>query len=677
MPNKPLKTASLWSALLLAALLLAVIFVPLAFSKQVFSTYRLPKAVILWLSGSLAWLFFGLKSLKAKKLKLPPALFFWLPFVFLFWLFLSSFFALRPIISFVGYQNSYLGFLTYAALLGLYLASFSLATEATFKLLFLRIVAALGFFLSFWAWLQFFGLNYPSSFAEFGGQRVGSFIGNPNNLGGFLVFLLPLSFSYYFTTVKAEKHSAYLKSALQKKSGGRVGKLAKEKQLAILKNVWQREHGEEMGSRKQTSNFGKLQTDVKNRRPAAIASSVANTEKLFAALSLLFVFTAVVLTRSASALGAAFLVSFFYTVSFRASFSFKQRLIFLSLLLLLAFLLLWAVIPSEQASVASRFNLWQAGLKMVQAKPLFGFGLDNLRYATPLYVKPNKLWLSGEKMADLHNIFINLAASAGVIPAVVLLSFIFSLLVKGLSFSEKEKIWQLGLTTSLLGFVLFMQTTPDSPALLTYFWLTAGLLVGSFSPLLNLKPQLSWVLTFIGLTFTVFAVFFSYQQLTAESYFRLAMRATTAPEALALTKKATASAPYYEYYYGVLAGKAIDMSEDVSKEFLPFVKEAATQGLKITPFETNLYAALGFYYLLLEPKPNYNEAKRNFQLAVKKDPYNLNAVYGLSKTFFLAGDKAKGKKWLLTLEKLTSPENENLQELKRLANEKVPAAFQK
>lgn len=621
--SQPFKTVSLWSALLLATLLFALVFVPLAFSKQVFSTYRLPKAVVLWLSGSAAWLFFSLKSLKAKKLILPPAWFFWLPFTFLIWLFLSSFFALRPIISLVGYQNSYLGFITYAALVGLYLAAYTVAAEMSLKLLFLRLVTALGFFLSFWAWLQFFGLNYPSSFAEFGGQRVGSLLGNPNNFGGFLLFLLPLIFTYYFTTAKAEKP--------------------------------------------------------------------------LATLSLLFVFTAIVLTRSASALGVALLVSLFYLVSFRANLNFKQQLTFFSLLLLLALLLFWVVLPQEQASVASRLDLWQAGLKMVLVKPLFGFGLDNLRYATSLYVQPNKLWLTGEKMADLHNIFINLAASAGLLPAVILLIFVFSLLVKGLSFLEKERSWQLGLTSSLFGFVLFMQTTPDSPALLTYFWLTAGflvssftrtdtalplrplngltgkLLIGSFSQPLSLKPQLSWLFTFISLAFSAISLIFSYQQLTADSYFRLAMRATSAPEALTLTAKATASNPYYEYYYGVLAGKAIDMSEDISKQFLPFVKEAATRGLKITPLETNLYAAMGFYYLLLEPKPNYQRAQRYFWLAIKRDPYNLNAVYGLSKSFFLAGEKGKGKEWLLTLAKFTPPQNENLQELKRLANAKLPA----
>lgn len=624
--SPPVKSSTIWSALLLVTVIFALVLVPLAFSKQVFSTYRLPKAVVLWLSGSAAWLFFSLKSLKAKKLNLPPPLFFWPPLIMLAWLFLSSFFALRPIISFVGYQNSYLGFITYAALVGLYLGTFAIASELSLKLLFLRLVAGLGFFLSFWAWLQFFGLNYPSSFAEFGGQRVGSFIGNPNNLGGFLLFLLPLIFSYYFTITKEEKP--------------------------------------------------------------------------LAALSLVFVFTAIVLTHSASALGVAFLVSLFYLVSFRANFSFKQQLAFLMLLLLLAFFLFLAVLPQEQASVVSRLDFWQAGLKMVLAKPLFGFGLDNLRYATPLYVKPDKLWLTGEKMADLHNIFINLAASAGLIPVLTLLIFVLSLLIYGINFLKKEKSWQLGLTTSLLGFVFFMQTTPDSPALLTYFWLTAGLLVASFAhadaemtqkPVnvrdkflvgafrqpLSLKSQVSWVLMFMSLALSSAALFFSYQQLTADSYFRLAMRATTAPEALALTEKATASAPYYEYYYGMLAGKAIDMSEDVSKQFLPFVKEAATKGLKITPLETNLYAALGFYYLLLEPNPNYKLAKRYFKLALKKDPYNLNAVYGLSKSFFLSGEKDAGKNWLLTLEKLTTPENENLQELKRLAKENAPATFQK
>jgi len=188
-------------------LVLAIFLSPLAFSNKVSAVYTLPKTLAIWLTGTLLLFLFCLKSWQQKNLIWPKHWLFLLTLLLILWLALSLPFSLNPLISLVGYQNSYLGFLTYLACFGMFLGSYNLAKELKeeLPLYFLRLVSIVSFLAITVGWLQYLGLNYPTSFLQFGNSRVGSLIGNPNNFGGWLAFILPLLLSYCYLATKAEK----------------------------------------------------------------------------------------------------------------------------------------------------------------------------------------------------------------------------------------------------------------------------------------------------------------------------------------------------------------------------------------------------------------------------------------------------------------------------------------
>lgn len=576
---------------------LALIFIPLAFSKAVYATYRLPKAILIWLTGMPLLLLFCLKSWQQKKLTWPGRWFFFLPGLLIIWLALGLFFSLQPLISLAGYRNSYLGFLTYLACFGFFLGGYNLAKELKeeLPLYFLRLVSFVAFGASVWAWLQYLGLNYPTSFSEFGGQRVGSLIGNPNNFGGWLAFILPLLLAYYYFAPQAEK-------------------------------------------------------------PWSVAA-------------LLFTLSGILLSQSASALGTA-LVAGAVTLVFMAKPQLTRQakvLVLLAVFIIgIAFLLL--TLPQEKASVSSRLMLWKAGLRITAAKPVFGMGLDALRYVTPRYADARGVPLTDEKMADIHNLFLDFSAQAGLVSAVLLSLFLFSLVLQGFIFSSKPNYFSLGLSGAVLSYVLMMQTTPGSPALLSYFWLTAGLAAYFFWPQVkevSVKSVLSLAAIVVSLGLLALALFFSWRVWQADYYFNLAMKTTSANESISFTQKATAAFPY-DYYYGMLASTAIKMTEDVDRQFLPIVKLAAERGIAVNSLESNNYAAMGYYYTLLGGQKSYQQAIFYFKKALKRDPYNFNAYYGLAKSYFLSGQKKLGQKWRQKLSQYLSPADERILELKNL-----------
>jgi hypothetical protein len=350
----------------------------------------------------------------------------------------------------------------------------------------------------------------------------------------------------------------------------------------------------------------------------------------------------------------------------------QARVLALLVLFVIGIAFLLFSLPQEKASVASRLMLWQAGAKISLAKPVFGVGMDNLRFVTSRYITPNNVRLgSGEiavKWSNIHNIFLDFSSQTGLMGAVLFSVFIFGLLFKGIFFLPEQRHFHLGLAGAVMSFFLMMQTTPPSPDILSYFWLTSG--IATYFFLQNKRHTiitnqgLLASLCLLFLAFLFLTSFYAWRIFQADYNFNLALKSNNVNETVSLVEKATVALPF-DYYYGTLASLAVQMAEKGNTQFLPLVKLAAEKAIAITDLEGNNYAALSYYYLIVADQNSIKQAIFYFKQALKRDPYNLNAIYGLGKSYILSGSKTQGYKWLQNLKQYVGPQDERLLELKK------------
>ena len=590
--------AGRFDLIMIGLVLAATALIPFVYAQPLLDFLTVPKVIVLWLSGAAVLFCFALKGLAGKRIVVPAGFLFLAPFIYLSFTIVSAIFSINRGISLLGTRGTYMGLLTYASAIGLFVGGYVLGNQEKYRLVFLRLVTGVAVISGIVGWLQYWGWQYPISAAEFGGDRVVGFIGNPSNYGGYLALLSPLVFSYF------------------------------------------------------------LSSD--NRR-----------ERTLAGLSTAFVLISLFTGKSSTALAVGPLV--FLAMLIRTSrprngrsLAGKQAAVVL-IVLVATIVVLVSLVPGDSSNVQGRLTLWRAGVAITAEKPLTGEGLDTLRYVTSRFARPGHK-LPEEFMGDMHNLALNQAATVGLPGAAVLIVFIVILIAKGW---RSNDYFELGLAGSILSFLLISLTTPEYPPFAAFFWTTAGILasrlaVGGRRVTIGNSIWLGLILAASGVLLLVNANY-SVRLAAAEYWYEQASASKSAGENIDLAEKATSALPYYDYYYGYLATKAVNMSKNVSLDFLPIVKLAADRAVRINNLESKNYESLGFYYVLLDRgRGPLRRAEYNFKLALARNPYNLEAIYGLSRTYFILKENTSGRYWRSRLKRYVGSEDKRLAELNKL-----------
>jgi len=79
----------------------------------------------------------------------------------------------------------------------------------------------------------------------------------------------------------------------------------------------------------------------------------------------------------------------------------------------------------DQVSVDTRLALWRGGLRMVQANPILGVGLDNFKYVVMRYIRPEDELPTEMQQHVAHNSYVEIAAEMGVPALLVFLAILF------------------------------------------------------------------------------------------------------------------------------------------------------------------------------------------------------------------------------------------------------------
>jgi putative inorganic carbon (hco3(-)) transporter len=163
----------------------------------------------------------------------------------------------------------------------------------------------------------------------------------------------------------------------------------------------------------------------------------------------------------------------------------------------------------DQSSVWDRLNMTAAGLRMVDAKPLFGFGwstyptksLPYFRetadypmngFSTPAVCKP--LGCSPEVQEPLHDTYLSLAVELGLVGAFLWLSsFAWGMGMGIFSIGPQAlRAWKLGLLALAICYLVICPFDPyQSPFPDLLLWVWAGVALGSGPVLYAARPKIA------------------------------------------------------------------------------------------------------------------------------------------------------------------------------------------
>jgi len=130
----------------------------------------------------------------------------------------------------------------------------------------------------------------------------------------------------------------------------------------------------------------------------------------------------------------------------------------------------------------SRILIWKTALRMIEAKPLVGFGFDTFRLGYPKYQTPD--WISTLKENatpdKTHNDLLQVSVSQGLMGLLFYLWFLTVFLWKNLQlyFRETElprKIMVSGLLAGVVGYLIQIQFNFSVISVAPLFWLILGL----------------------------------------------------------------------------------------------------------------------------------------------------------------------------------------------------------
>lgn len=109
---------------------------------------------------------------------------------------------------------------------------------------------------------------------------------------------------------------------------------------------------------------------------------------------------------------------------------------------------LWSRIQSAEASCGSRRLLWSNVLELIQARPWFGWGWGDLRYAQYITLFEGPRWCAA--LGNAHNFPLHLAVTLGIPAALFICTLILALVIREKPWRERNTRRQLAWSVLVL-----------------------------------------------------------------------------------------------------------------------------------------------------------------------------------------------------------------------------------
>jgi O-antigen ligase len=451
----------------------------------------------------------------------------WLILAFLAWVLISSFFSISPATAIFGKYRRFEGFLSFLTYATVYFLTVQIVDRPSRIRSIAHSIVVSGAIVSFYGMLQFFGLdpvNWGSQL-PFEFSRAFSTYGNPDLLGGYLIFPLAVSLVMALTDKRPLWRGVYWATFIL--TGLCWG-------ASFVRGAW-------------------------------IGGGVA----------LIILAVAAVLARAPwgavdwSALGVTGVLGTAFVARSLQSTN--------------DVLNIWTRISSifqlDQGSALTRFQIWSAALRAVKERPVFGFGADTFRLVFP-HTKPVEYVQAAGYLSvadNVHNYPLQLAAGIGI-PGFLLLYGLFGwVLYLGVpnAFARNkgpERLIIAGFWAAIVGYIVHLMFGLSVTGCTVFLWLSLAMVVAPTARSVQIPPKVWGPAVGIAIAAVVTAAsIYNVAYVVADRFYLLSQFGGTGTgERVQYAIDAIRLNPFNDMYRSQLAS-------NYNKQMLGWIDEARTQ----------------------------------------------------------------------------------------------------
>jgi O-antigen ligase/Flp pilus assembly protein TadD len=495
----------------------------------------------------------------------------WLVLAFLVWVGITTLTSVHWPTALFGKYRRFEGFLSFLNYAAVYFLVVQLVDRPSRMRSLLRTLFFSGSFVVFYGALQYIGIKLiPYRQLPFEANRSFSTYGNPDLLGGFLMFILPISFALAFSEQRTGWRTFYL-------FGGVLSTV-----------VW-------------ITAF---------TRSAWIGGSVAIVVLIVAA------FRNKIKLRTEDWVMAG-VSAFLGIVIVIRSLSATSEV-------MNVFARVRSIFEFGEGSAQTRFQIWSAAWEAIKDRPIFGFGADTFRLVFPHYKPAEYVAVAGYiSVADnVHNYPLQLASAIGI-PGFLLLYALFGWILWATfrhAIGEKggaSRIVYAGVWAAALGYIVHLMFGLSVTGTTVLLWAFFGLLLAPLAQALEVRaPSSTWGGIGSVLILVVAAALFfgNVNYVRADRYYMLARIGTqSGAERIAATQKAVELNPYNDMYRSeeglaymdagikLLGGQSGDPQASAAEglRMLERAESAFRETIEFVPREYDNYVFLANLYNLM------------------------------------------------------------------------------
>jgi O-antigen ligase len=456
------------------------------------------------LVGLGAWSFqFFFRGGKLRRTKLD-----WLILGFLGWVLLTSFTSISPATAIFGKYRRFEGLISFITYAAVYFLIIQLVDRTSRIRSIARTLMFSSFIVAGYGVLQYLGLD-PINWGTnlpFEANRAFSTFGNPDLLGGFLIFPLAIGMALALS---------------EKKTGWRIF-------------YW------------STFLITAVSWIVAFVRGAWIGGAIA----------IVIVVVAAILART-----KLHPVDWsFAGISGLAGVALVIRSLTSSSAVMNVWARLQSILQFGEGSALTRFEIWQAAISAIKARPLFGFGADTFRLVFPLYKPLAYVKDAGYlSVADnVHDYPLQLMAGIGIIGFLLLYGLFGWALWLGApdAFSRgkgTERLIIAGFWAAAVGYIAHLFTGLSVTGSTVFLWIALAIVVSSTAREEHHDaPARGAIVGTAIIAVLAVASVYNVVYIAADNYFLQGQFPATGQDPVALTKTAIALSPYNDTYRSML-----------------------------------------------------------------------------------------------------------------------------
>lgn len=202
----------------------------------------------------------------------------------------------------------------------------------------------------------------------------------------------------------------------------------------------------------------------------------------------------------------------------------------------------------------NRLVIVQKSIKLIDQKPLTGYGLENFSLAFPSVITTKDLGLKDIVVDSSHNLFLDLVVQLGLVGLILFLTLISSTIIAGIKHLKSASLENRDFTKTAIcavfAFLIIHQFSPVSIVPAVLFWLSLGIINGPALNHINLSKSLKFIFTISGISLLIITSLIIIQTIRADVLFReaSAYEVSDIQRSIKLDNDATKLAPWIQFY---------------------------------------------------------------------------------------------------------------------------------